>query len=66
MFVCTSDFLSLAFFYEYWNFGSGALSGLMLDPGLLKISFFLLLAPVGSSNPAGHYPIPFPNPAGQS
>ena len=39
--------------------GSGALSGLMLDLGLLKMSF-LFRAPVGP------YPNPFPNPAGQS
>ena len=28
--------------------------------------FFLFLAPVVGCNPAGHYPNPFPNPAGQS
>ncbi len=36
--------------------GLGALSGLMLNLGLLKISLgsvFLYLAPAGSSNPAG-------------
>ena len=28
--------------------------------------FFLFLATAGGSNPAGHYPYPFPNPEGQS
>ncbi len=48
---------------------SGALSGLMLDLGLLKIiwgEFFLFLAPAGDFNLAGPYSNPFPNPAGQS
>ena len=50
--------------------GSGALPGLMLDLGLLKVSlgggFFLFLAPAGGSILAGPYPHPYPNPAGQS
>ncbi len=48
---------------------SGALPGLMLDLELMikfKEYFFLFLAPMGSSNPAGLYSNPFPNPAGQS
>ncbi len=42
--------------------GLGALPGLMLDLGLLKIvwvDIFLFLAP------AVHYPNPYPNPTGQ-
>ena len=49
--------------------GSSALSGLMLDLGLLKIIWggvFPFLAPMGTPNPAGPYTDPFPNPAGQS
>ena len=48
-------------------FGSGALSGLMLDLGLLEIIwrvFFLILAPTGGSNPSRPYPYTFPNPVG--
>ena len=51
-------------------YGSGALSGLMLDLGLLKLiwreDFFLFLAPAEGSNLLGAYPNPFFNPAGQS
>jgi len=49
--------------------GSGALSGLMLDLGLLKISlgaFLPISIPCGGFNPAGLYTYPFPNPVGQS
>ena len=47
--------------------GSGALSGKIMDSGLLKnFSSFLFLDPVGSSNPAGPYPYLLPNPVGQS
>ncbi len=46
-------------------FGSGALSVLMLDLGLLKISlggvFLLFLADAKGSNPLGHYYNPFPS-----
>ena len=49
--------------------GSGALPGLMLDLGLLKLireCFFLFLAPARGSNTVLPYPYLFPNPAGQS
>ena len=49
--------------------GSGALPGLMLDIGLLKIifgDFFLFSDPAGGSNSTGPYHNPFPNPAVQS
>ncbi len=49
--------------------GSCALSGLMLDLGLLKIrsgDVFLFLALVWGSNPAGPYHHPSRNHAGQS
>ena len=36
---------------------------LMLDLGLLKISLGGIFS--GGSNPAGYYPNPLPNPAGQ-
>ncbi len=42
-------------------FGSRALSGLMLDLGVLKIGLGGVFS-ISISNPAGHYP----NPAGQS
>ena len=52
------------------SFGSGALPGLRLDLGLLKIIccsvLFLFLASVRGSDPARPYPNPFPNPEGQS
>ncbi len=55
----------------YWFkiFLSGALSGLMLDLGLLNSferAFFLFLATAGGSNPAMPYPNPLPHHAGQS
>ena len=51
----------------YYKLGSGALSGLMLDPRLLKItSGGVFIAPAGGSNHAGPYPNLFPNPAGRS
>ncbi len=59
--------------YEWWknifgtkykeNFGSGALSGKLLDLGLLKIGWgivFQFLAPAGKSNHPGPNPNPFP------
>ena len=61
---------SVSTIFKVKQLGSGALLGLMLDLVLLKIiweDFFLLfLAPVGAYNPAGPYPNPFPNHAGQS
>ncbi len=49
--------------------GSGALPGKMLLVRIIerkfKGCFFLFLAPEGGSHPAGHYPNPLPNPAGQ-
>ena len=54
---------------QFCTCGSGALSGLMLGLGLLKIIqggvfFLLFLAPAGGSNPAaGPYLNLFPNPA---
>ncbi len=51
-------------------FGSGALSGLMLDLGLLKIlcgGVYPISSPCGGgSNPAGPSPDPFPNLAGKA
>ena len=44
------------------QWGSNALLGKLLDPGLLKISwivFFLLLDPAGSPYPEGPILIPF-------
>ena len=52
----------LSIMHDRKIFGSGALSGLMMDLGLLKISlggvFFLFL------DPAEPYPNPIRNPAG--
>ena len=50
------------------KFGSGTLPGLMLDLGLLKIIWeggFSICSHCGGCNPAGLYPNPFPNPAGE-
>ena len=51
-----------------YKFGSGALNCKMQDLGLLKISFegvFSYFRTCGRSKHVGHYPDPFPNPAGQ-
>ena len=53
--------LSIYVYVPIKEIGSGALPGLMLDIGLLKITlvFFPISSPFGGSNPADPYPIHF-------
>ena len=70
--VCKSErivFINEVSYFIIRTYGSGALSGLILDliiENNLKGCCFLFLAPAGGSNPAWPYPNPFPNPEGQS
>ncbi len=54
-------------YYSYWIrctywFDAGS----RIFENILRLCFFLILAPEGGSNLAGPYPNPFPNPGGQN